>query len=96
MGRTQIGGVLDWDVEVILASSIKDSETHYKMAKWRLMADGYWLFEVPERVVIKLYSDGKGYWEGKGLVTSQCRKVFDTLIHEPFEIVGEGVLEGKE
>ena len=46
---------------------------------------------------MRLYPDnGKGYWEGVGVVTSNPQKLFDTLIHEPIEILGEGILEGKE
>ena len=45
---------------------------------------------------MKLYSGGKGYWEGKGMITSQVKHLWDTLIHEPIEIIGEGILEGKE
>ena len=96
IGRTQVGGVLDWNCEVILVDSKKDSDTYYKLVKWKVTAQAYWLYEAPTQVVIRLYSDGKGYWQGKGMITSGYQKVFNTLIHEPLEIVGEGELEGCE
>ena len=95
-GRLQLGGILDWELELILADSVKDTATYYKLAKWKLTAQSYWLFDIISgQVIIRLYSDGKGYWEGKCYITSPVKKIYDTLIHEDFELVGEGVLEGK-
>ena len=97
-GRLQIGGILNYSVDLILTDYSKDTATYYKMAKWKLTAGSYWLFDVPSgNLLVKLYSDsGRGYWEGKGLVTSNPQKLFDTLIPKPIEILGEGILEGKE
>ena len=95
IGETQIGGVLDWSLDLLLADQVRDSAVFYKLAKWKLTAQSYWLFDIPGRAVIKLYSD-EGYWEGTGIVTPGTRKIFDCLIHEPLEIVGEGVLQGKD
>ena len=95
-GRLQLGGILNWSLDLILADSSKDTSTYYKLAKWKLTAQAYWLFDIPDRVVVRLYSAGKGYWEGTGYITSQTSKVLDTLIHQDIEIVGEGILEGKE
>ncbi len=95
-GRLLIGGILDYSLDLILTDYSKDTATFYKLAKWKLTAQSYWLFDIPNKVIVRLYSEGKGYWEGKGIVTSNPRKLFDTLIHEPIEIIGEGILEGKE
>ena len=83
-GRLQIGGILDWSLDLILTDYSKDTATFYKLAKWKLTAASYWLFDIQDIVVVRLYPDrGKGYWEGTGHVTSQIQKVFDTLIHSP-------------
>ncbi len=97
IGKLQIGGLLDWKLDLVLADSNRQSEAIYKLSKWKINAQGYWLFDIPKRVIIRLYPDiGKGYWEGKGEVTSQTKQLWDTLIYEPIEIIGEGELEGKE
>ena len=96
-GRLQVGGILEWELDLLLADSVKDTATFYKLSKWKLTAQSYWLFDIPNQVVVRLYSDkGKGYWEGKGIITSQVTKILDTLMHSPIEIIGEGILEGKE
>jgi len=94
-GRLLVGGILDWSLNLILADYSKDTSTIYKLNKWKLTAQSYWLFDIPNQVVVRLYTEGKGYWEGRGIVTSNPQKLFDTLIHEPIEIMGEGILEGK-
>ena len=94
-GRLQLGGILDWSLDLVLADSVKDASTIYKLSKWKLTAQAYWLFDIPDRVSVRLYSDGKGYWEGIGYITSHYQKILDTLIHQPIEIIGEGILEGK-
>jgi len=97
IGRLQIGGILDWSLNLMLRDYSKDTATFYKLAKWKLTAQSYWLFDIPDKVIVRLYPDhGEGYWEGKGIVTSQTKKLFDVLIPEPIEIIGEGILEGKE
>lgn len=94
----QVGGFLNWHEETILnESSDKEGNALHKFANWTLSAESYWLFDSVNRdITIRLYLKGRGYWEGKGYISSPTRKVYDTLIHEPLEIVGEGVLEGKE
>ena len=94
-GILQIGGILDWSLDLVLADYTKDTDTYYKLSKWKLTAQNYWLFDIPDKIVIRLYSEGKGYWEGEGHISSQYSKIFDTLIHSPIEIVGEGILIGK-
>ena len=94
-GKLCIGGFLDWQLEMNLIP-VKGDPIEYKVAKWHLTANSYWLFDIPNKVVVKLYSEGKGYWEGKGVVTSQTKHLWDILINEPIEILGEGILEGKE
>ena len=97
VGRLQVGGVLEWSLDLMLTDYTKDTATFYKLAKWKLTAQAYWLFDVVNQVVVRLYPDsGKGYWEGKGMVISNPQKLFDTLIHEEIQIVGETILEGKE
>jgi hypothetical protein len=96
-GRIQIGGLRDWSLDLTLADYPHDNTTIYKLAKWKLTAQSYWLFDIPDKVLVRLYPDyGKGYWEGKGVIASQTRKLFDTLIPEPIELIGEGVLESKD
>ena len=95
-GRLLVGGILDWSLDLLLTDYSKDTATFYKLAKWKLTAQSYWLFDIPNQIIVRLYTEGKGYWEGKGVVTSNTQKLFDTLIHEPIEIIGEGILEGKE
>ena len=95
-GRLQVGGILNWSLDLTLSDHEKDASTFYKLVKWKLTAASYWLFDVPDRVTIRLYPDnGQGYWEGVGHITSVPLKLLDTLIHEPIELVGEGILEGK-
>jgi hypothetical protein len=97
LGKTQVGGLCDWSLDLSLIDYQKDIETYYKLSKWKLTAQSYWLYDVPNKVMVKLYPNhGKGYWEGKAILTSVTRKVFDTMIHEPIEFIGEGILEGKE
>lgn len=95
-GRLQVGGILDWSLDLILADYERDASTYYKLSKWKLTAQSYWMFDVVDKVTVRLYPDsGKGYWEGVGYITPPIQKIFDTLIHAPLEIVGEGILEGK-
>ena len=94
VGKLCIGGFIDWQLDMIL-TEVKGEPSTYKLAKWKLTADSYWLLDIPSKVVVKLYSEGKGYWEGKGIVTSPVKHLWDTLLHEPIEITGEGILEGK-
>uniref|UniRef100_A0A6H1ZT57 Uncharacterized protein n=1 Tax=viral metagenome TaxID=1070528 RepID=A0A6H1ZT57_9ZZZZ len=97
VGRNQVGGFLNWKLDLVLADFNRQSEATYKLAKWKLTADSYWLFDIPRKVLVRLYPDnGKGYWEGMGVVTSQTKQLFDVLIPDSIEIIGEDVLEGKE
>ena len=86
----QIGGFLDWKFELILGS-LPDEK--YKFAKWKLESPAYWLFTESDKVTVRLYHDmGNVYWEGEGKIISKIQNVFDTMIHERIEIVGEGTL----
>jgi len=96
VGRLQVGGILDWSLDLLLTDYSKDTATFYKLAKWKLMAQSYWLFDIPNKVTVKLYSDGKGYWEGTGIVTSNPQKIFDTMIRGEIELMGESELVGRE
>ena len=94
-GKLQIGGLLDWSLDLNLVEIQREPST-YKLAKWKVIAQSYWLFDISDKVIVRLYTEGRGYWEGKGIITSQTKKLFDTLIHKELEIIGEGILEGKE
>ena len=94
VGKNQVGGILEWSLDLLLTDYSKDTATYYKPAKWALTAESYWLFDIPRKVTIRLYTL-KGYWEGTGEVTSPVKHLCDTLIHEPIKIIGEGILEGK-
>ena len=97
LGRNQVGGILNWSLDLSLTDYSKDAAVFYKLAKWKLTAESYWLFDIPNKVIVRLYPDsGKGYWEGTGMVTSQVKHLFDVLIHETIEVIGEGILEGRE
>ena len=97
IGKLLIGGILGWRLDLTLADTARDATTFYKLNKWELAAESYWLFDIPRKVIVRLYPDtGKGYWEGVGNVTSQTKQLWDTLIHERIEIIGEGILEGRE
>jgi len=95
-GKLQIGGIGDWRLDMMLTDQSKDTETYYKLIRWTVTAQSYWLFDLPEEITIRLYSQGKGFWEGRCCVTSPYQKLFDTMIHSQIEFVGEGVLEGRE
>jgi len=89
----QIGGLLDWKFEVILADTPYD-DVKFKFAKWRLEAPAYWLFSEPDIVIVRLYV-GKVYWEGEGRIITRIQDVFDTMVYEHIEIIGEGQVEEK-
>ncbi len=93
----QVGGFLAWSEETVLnESSNSDGEAVHKFASWKLTASSYWLYDaVKGSLTIRLYLSDKGYWEGTGYVSSPMKKIYDTLLHEEFEVIGEGVLEGK-
>jgi hypothetical protein len=94
-GTEQVGGILDWKFEPIFADSSDGINKNYKFVKWTLTAPTYWLFWETGAVTVRLYF-GKRYWEGEGNITILPRKVYDTMVHEKIEIVGEGTLVGKE
>ena len=97
VGKTQVGGIRDWNLSIRLIDYGRDVALLHKLSGWNLTASSYWLYDTPKIVVVRLYADhGKGYWEGKGSVTSYTKKLWDALIHENLDITGEGVLEGKE
>ncbi len=95
-GDEQAGGLLDWKFEVIFAET-SDGDHHkvYKFAKWVLTAPSYWLFKEANKVTVRLYH-GDRYWEGEGCIISTPTKIYDAMIHEPIEIVGEGQLVDKK
>lgn len=90
LNGNQIGGFLDWKFELLLAD-IPYDEIRYKFAKWKLNAPAYWLFAEPDNIIVRLYQ-GNAYWEGEGKIISRVRSIFDTMVHEPIEIIGEGTL----
>ncbi len=93
--EVQIGGFLDWKFELLLATNF--DELKYKFAKWKLEALAYWLFVEPNIVIVRLYHNiGDTYWEGEGRIISRLEKVFDTMVHSPIEIIGEGQLVEKK
>ena len=95
-GENQVGGFLNWNAEIILSEFIDKGDLIRKGGKWKVTAESYWLYDTGNTVIVRLYPDaGKGYWEANGIIISATRKLFDTLIHEPIEIQGDGVLEGK-
>ena len=91
----QIGGLLDWKFELLLADTSNDETKVYKFAKWKLTSPSYWLFVEPDIVTVRLYHATNAYWEGEGRIISKIQNVFDTMIHERIEIIGEGKLEEK-
>ena len=92
----QVGGFQDWNVETILSeSSNRDGQAVHKFVSWRLAAQSYWLFDSVREATVRLYPGGKSYWEGHGNITSATKKIYDCLINEQLEIIGDGVLEGK-
>lgn len=96
-GEQQIGGFLDWEFKVIFSDSSEGKAKTYKFSKWKLTAPAYWLFVEPNDIIVRLYHDrGEAYWQGSGVINSKLEAVFDTLIHEEIQIIGEGILEGKE
>lgn len=94
----QVGGFLDWSEETIInESSNQEGEAIHKFANWKLTAQSYWLYDaIKGNITIRLYLGDKGYWQGEGYISSPMRKIYDTLIHENFEVIGEGILEGRE
>ncbi len=93
----QVGGFQDWAIDTIFNEfSNHDGQTIRSVASWHLCASSYWLYEqVKGSLIARVYLGGPEYWEGKCHITSPVKKIYDTLIHEDFELVGEGVLEGK-
>jgi hypothetical protein len=93
----QVGGFIDWAIDTIFNESANhEGQTTRSVACWHLCASSYWLYEqIKGSITARIYLGGSEYWEGKCRITNPTRKVFDTLIHENLEIVGEGVLEGK-
>ena len=88
----QIGGFLDWKFELLLADTSNDDTKVYKFAKWKLTSPSYWLFGEPDIVTVRLYHATNAYWEGDGTIISKVQHVFDAMIHERIEIIGEGTL----
>ncbi len=93
-GNEQVGGILDWKFELVFAESSDGIARQYKFVKWTLIAPTYWLFGEIENLTVRLYHGGR-YWEGEGSIISTPRKVYDTMIHEQIQIVGEGQLVDK-
>jgi len=94
-GTQQVGGIVDWDFELIMAEGSDGKVKTFKFSKWRLTAPSYWLFGEVDTVIVRLYH-GTRYWEGEGTIISKVKQVYDTMIHEPLEIVGEGQLVDKK
>ncbi len=92
----QVGGILDWKFEVLF-NETSDGEHHKvcKFAKWILTSPSYWLFQSTNNLTVRLYH-GDRYWEGEGCIISTPSKVYDTMLHESIEIMGEGQLIDKK
>lgn len=89
----QVGGFLDWEFEMVFADGSDGIAKTYKFSKWKLTASSYWLFSAVNNVDVHLYHDtGTSYWEGSGLINSRLEQVFDTMIHQQIQILGEGQL----
>lgn len=93
-GEQQVGGILDWEFEPLFIEGSDGKVKTFKFEKWRLTAPSYWLFGEVDTVTVRLYH-GNRYWEGEGSITSKPKQVYDCLIHEQLEIVGEGQLVEK-
>lgn len=96
VGERQMGGFVSWSQETLLADlPTKDGNIKHKLTSWKVEAKKYWTFDLlPPKVLIRLYL-GDVYWEGEGFIQTPVQKIYDCLINEPIEIVGEKPLEGK-
>ncbi len=97
LDNVQVGGFTDWSIDTIFnESSDHAGQTIRTVASWHLCASSYWLYEqVKGNITARVYLGGTEWWEGKCHITSSTKKIFDTLIHDDLELIGEGVLEGK-
>ncbi len=99
IGGKQVGGFLDWQVRLNMADGVKDNDRTQKVQSWRVTAWSHWLtrlLELNAKVTIKLCADeGSAYWEGAGRIASKLTATMGTLTHTQFEVIGAGVLEGK-
>ena len=93
----QVGGFMDWSIDTVLnESSDHLGQATYNVRCWHLCASSYWLYElVKGSLIARVSLGGAEYWEGKCHITLPTKKIFDTLIHEDIELIGEGILEGK-
>ena len=95
-GENQVGGFLDWELDVLLADSLDGESRGFKFSKWILTAKSYWTFDDMDEVVVRLYNTAnRKYWEGEGCVLSTIPNIRDTMIHSPLKIVGEKQLVEK-
>lgn len=95
----QIGGFLDWHVEIHLVDGVKnDSKTH-RLQSWKVIAWAHWLtsrLDAGTKVDLKLCSDaGNAYWEATGKIANQLTSSFHMLVHTRLEVLGNGELEAK-
>ncbi len=100
IGRQQVGGFLDWHQKLNMLDGVVKGDATHKIGSWRIIAWAYWLTQIitPGTIVkIKLCADaGPVYWEGTGRITSKMMTTMGTLVHNQFEVIGSGVLEGKK
>ena len=98
IGKSQVGGFLDWHVKMNLTSGTNGDDATHKLQSWRVVAWAHWLFRLlePDTVVrLKLCSSvGNAYWEGVGKVSCQPTRTIGALIHVQIEFTGSGELEG--
>ena len=95
-GKRQVGGLIDWNLDINLTDGEKDGAKIYRLSTWRVNAGGYWFYKPVTRITVRLFTGiGLSYWEGTGIVDSTTKGFVGVLIHERLSILGSGILEGK-
>jgi len=93
----QIGGFLDWNLDVTLSSHIEDKAKGFKLSRWQVTARSYWLDRPVSEVEVRLFSDNtKAYWRGQGRIDSPTKNIYGELIQEEFIVIGRGVLNASQ
>ena len=98
IGEKQVGGFLDWHVQLNIADGVKDNDRTQKVQSWKVTAWAHWISRLIEpgiEVKLRLCADaGNAYWEGTGRLATTPTKMIETLIHLQIEILGTGELVG--